>query len=172
MEAILRAVAKALSMTGANGSHKLSIMIIVDGYEHTDDGYDVSVRLSVVDFDPEQDDIYHEKAEDMEERHDHSEAFVSAFYASAFGVMAGRAKDAGETVENMVENGLERKNIISSATEDISHRIRLLASSGVHNILEDEIMRQRSIMEFHNDAPTLDLGGTRGVTATVRDEAA
>ena len=172
MEALVNAIAKAKSQVGIRGDHKTAMAVIIDGYDFNGEDYEVSVKISVVDFDLAQDDIYHENDDDLEERREHSEEMSNAFYASSFGIIHHNPDAPDQDgIENVVEAKLAEYEEIDAHSSIEQNGLKLYASNDVHDLLANEIMQMRQDKVMKNDMPSLDLGGGGGSSART-DEAA
>lgn len=161
--AIIFAIRDAMGAAGVNGDHINSITVIVDGYDYDGEKYNVKVSISVLDFDMQREDIYHERSKELQERLENSEDMAQAFYSSSYGYDYGEGYDRGYNAEDPMEDLLENDaDVIPDGDGNEDKRFTFIASPEVHDQLGHEIMAERKQAALKTDAPSLDLGGGGG----------
>lgn len=141
--AIVNAISQAMAEAGVNGDHMNSTTVIVDGYEFDGENFNVKARVSVIDHDLEQQEIYHEKDAELQERLEHSEDINNAFFASANGFDQGSIDQQDQAIDQSMEDILSNEEGIAPAVDNIDSapqdNFQFMASAEVHDQLAQEI---------------------------------
>lgn len=158
--AIASAIASALK--GFDGDHKLSVTVIVIGYEFDGKEFHVKVSFQIMDYNLAQDDLYHMEEENREKRDHISEAMATSFVAANYhkdtfhhdhGAEHAHSDDAVQTLESKVDS---ESPVFNPAHDHIT----LVAPDIVHTQIHNEnLAAMENAPKHDHTAPSLDLNG-------------